>query len=60
MILKQSPAPSYRPAPKGGGVKFVLGKPHNGTPCQCCGREIKPGRVYCWLCAIFGGQRRVR
>jgi len=56
-----SPSPRYRlvPMPEG-GIRFVQGMPHNGVPCQCCGCEIKAGDAYCWLCAIFGGRRKVR
>lgn len=60
MILEPSAAPRYRAVRlPDGGIKFVRGMPHNGVPCQCCGKEIKAGHAYCWLCTLFGGQRRV-
>lgn len=27
--------------------------------CGNCRKQIAVGDAYCWLCAIFGGQRRV-
>jgi hypothetical protein len=60
ITLKPAPNPRYRPVMlPDGGIKFVEGEPHNKTACQCCGKPISEGRAYCWLCALFGGQRRV-
>lgn len=28
--------------------------------CRCCNKEIPQGHVHCWLCAFFGGQRKIR
>lgn len=39
-----------------------LDKPKPRVNCQNpgCKKQLAVGRAYCWLCALFGGQRKIR
>lgn len=37
-----------------------LDPPQPKSQCRNCGKAIAEGHAYCFWCAIFGGQRRIK